>query len=359
MPVRKCSSRSRRVPSRWRWYPCALAIAAICAGGSAGDAIARGVLAVGSDADATKAAEVIVYDGGNFSILLDGAPFFSYTGGARVALGDVDANGRPDVVTGSGTNASSTILAFDDSSGTFIYGFGAFDAAFTGGVYVATGDVDGDGHADIVVGAGAGGSPVVAVFSGTDHTLLAKFFAYDAGMASGVRVATGDVNGDGHADIIVAPGPGSSPVVRVFDGVSGLKIDEFYAYAPAATNGVFVAAADVNGDGRADIVTGADAGGAPIVNVFDGASHALLQSFVAYPANFAGGVRVAAGDVDGSGKPSIATATGPGVPVEIKVFDWPSLAVPRDIFPFSTFSGGAFIAVPYPDDVIFADRFGH
>ena len=73
---------------------------------------------------------------------------------------------------------------------------------------VLPGDVNGDGFADLIVGADAGGGPRVTVFSGKDDSLLDNFFAYDPGFRGGVRVAAGDVSGNGFADILTAPGPG-------------------------------------------------------------------------------------------------------------------------------------------------------
>ena len=92
-----------------------------------------------------------------------------------------------------------------------LFDFLAFDPGFAGGVHVATGDVDGDGRADIITGAGAGGEPRVRVFSGVDGAMLSDFLAFDPGFAGGVHVATGDVDGDGRADIITVGGPGGGP----------------------------------------------------------------------------------------------------------------------------------------------------
>jgi hypothetical protein len=91
-----------------------------------------------------------------------------------------------------------------------------------------------------------------------------------------VRVAVADVNGDGMPDVITAPGPGGGPDIRVFDGRTGALIQEFMAYDPNFTGGVYVAAGDVNGDGKADIITGADAGGGPHVKVFSGQDDSVL-----------------------------------------------------------------------------------
>ena len=79
---------------------------------------------------------------------------------------------------------------------------------------MAAGDVNGDGHADIITGAGAGGGPHVSVFSGTDLSILASFFAYDPAFTGGVTVAAGDVNGDGLADIVTGAGAGGGPHVE-------------------------------------------------------------------------------------------------------------------------------------------------
>ena len=94
-----------------------------------------------------------------------------------------------------------------------------FDPAFLGGVSVTLGDVNGDGTMDIIAGAGPGGGPQVRVLSGTDLSELASFYAFDPFFSGGVRVASGDVNGDGRADIIVGAGAGAGPHVRVFSGL--------------------------------------------------------------------------------------------------------------------------------------------
>ena len=87
----------------------------------------------------------------------------------------------------------------------------AYGAAFTGGVRVATADVDGDGVQDIITAAGAGGGPHVKVFSGVDAHLLASFFAYTPSFSGGVYVAAGDVNSDGKAEIFTGPEPAAGP----------------------------------------------------------------------------------------------------------------------------------------------------
>ena len=146
--------------------------------------------------------------------------------------------------------------------------FYAYDPLFGGGVYVACGDVDGDGLADVITGAGAGGSPQVRAFSlaGGGIREIASFYAYDQTFGGGVRVAAADVNGDGMADIITGAGPGGGPHVRAFSlaGGSVTEVASFYAYDPSFTGGVFVAGGDVNGDGVAEIIAGTTRAGGPV-----------------------------------------------------------------------------------------------
>jgi hypothetical protein len=85
----------------------------------------------------------------------------------------------------------------------------------------------------------------VQVFSGKQGTVLQRFFAYGAGFTGGVRVAAADLNGDGKADIITGAGPGGGPHVRVFDGATGDPLagpaGSFFAYHPFFGGGVYVA----------------------------------------------------------------------------------------------------------------------
>src|SRR5258708_39087240 len=82
----------------------------------------------------------------------------------------------------------------------------------------AAGDVDGDGRADIITGPGSG-SLLVRLFSGRAGAKLFEPPVYDPKFKGGVRVAVWDVNGDGTPDIVAAPGKGKGQSVRVFDGV--------------------------------------------------------------------------------------------------------------------------------------------
>lgn len=250
----------------------------------------------------------------------------SFMGGVRVASGDVDGDGTADIITGAGPGAAPHVKVFDGRTGTEIRSFFAFPAAFQGGVSVAAGDVNGDGVEDIVTGVGPGGGPIVKVFDGATGAEIRSFFAYDDNFQGGVNVATGDVTGDGVEDIITGAGPGAAPHVKVFDGLTGAELSSFFAYPPSFTGGVHVAAGDLDGDGRDELITGAGPGGGPHVKVFDGASGTERASFFAYESpDFSGSVRVATSDMNRDGIADIIVGAGPGLlragTPHVKVFD--------------------------------------
>lgn len=212
--------------------------------------------------------------------------------GARVAAGDVDGDLKADYITatGPGTPSQVTVRSQDGSKQSSFSPYGNF----TGGVFVAAGDVDGDTKAEIITGADAGGGPHVIVwnFDNGQATPEMSFFAYDPTFHGGVRVAAADLTGSTKADIITATGPGGGPHVRVWDVGSGSPVEfaGWYAYAASWTGGVNVAAGEI--DGTRTVITGVGPGGGPHVRLFSTRGE-LRKEWYAYDAGFGGGVNVA------------------------------------------------------------------
>ena len=99
----------------------------------------------------------------------------------------------------------------------------------------------------------------------------------------------GIANVNGQAEIVTGAGAGGEPLVNIYSA-SGTLLKSFDAFNPTFRGGVSVAIANVNG--QAEIVTGAGAGGEPLVNVYS-SNGTLLNSFDAFDPFFAGGVGVA------------------------------------------------------------------
>ncbi len=301
-------------------------------------------LVVGADAGHEPQVRVLNANGTErFSFL---AYANTFQGGVRVATGDVNGDGVADIITGAGAGAGPHVKVFSGDDGSLLQSFFAYNPQFLGGVFVASGDINGDGRDDIITGTGSGAASHVKVFSGANGAELRSFFAYGPTFLGGVHVAAGDVNGDGLADIVTGAGAGGGSHVKVFDGNSSATLRSFFAYT-GFQGGVFVAAGDLNGDGRADIVTGADTGGASHVKVFDGQTATTLQSFFAFGPAFQGGVRVAVGDVDGDHDLDILAGAGGGS--HVKAFDGSTL---NEVSSFFAFSGGTppgvFVAAVSP-----------
>jgi subtilisin-like proprotein convertase family protein len=296
-------------------------------------------------ADAGGGPEVKVFNELTHQKLFD---FFAYDshflGGVRVALGDVTGDGIPDIVTAPGPGGGPDIRVFDGATGQKIDEFMAYSPLFTGGVFVAVADVNGDGFADIITGAGAGGGPEVKVFSGKDGHVIWDFMAYSPFFNGGVTVAGGDVNGDGFADIITGAGAGGGPHVQAYSGKNLTLLESFYAFNPTFSGGVNVAVSNVLGTGRPEIVAG-QATGQTMVSVFDGVNQKRLASFFAFNPFFLGGVRVGGiSDLNNDFGGEILVAAGPGGGPQVIAFDGITHAVLDSFYAFnSQFGGGVYV----------------
>ena len=238
------------------------------------------------------------------------------TATTRAVLADVTGDGVPDLVVGSGPGAPALVLVIDGASRQTMMTLTPFEDNFTGGTFVAAGDVDGDGRADVAVSADTTGGTRVVVFGGATGAVLASFFGIeDPAFRNGTRAAMGDVNGDGLADLAVSAGPGGGPRVALFDGASlrpggapAHLVGDFFAFEPALRDGAFVTIGDMDGDGFGDLVAGAGSGGSPRVLVISGrgllaaggaAVATPVASFFAGDPALRDGARVAAKDLDG------------------------------------------------------------
>ncbi len=254
----------------------------------------------------------------------------SYTGGVRVALGDLNGDGTNEVICGAGAGGGPNVRVFSvtPSRATMVASFFAFEPVFMGGVYVAAGNLDGNvsasGHGidDLIVSAGPGGGPRVISFSGGSNYVnlsaqLCDYFVYAPTFRGGVSVAAGNVfGGVGSPDeIITGAGPGGGPHVRAFQLSNTNRpnsVLEYMAFDPDYRSGIYVSAGDISGDGIDDIFAGSNAqpNNPSMVNVHQSnGSNTLLLPF---GQSAAGGARVGVAR-DSSNNEYMVVGSGPGV----------------------------------------------
>ncbi|MFO0797365.1 MAG: VCBS repeat-containing protein [Gemmataceae bacterium] len=308
----------------------------------------------------------------NFPVLFPDAPF---DGTYRTATGDVNGDGVEDVAVVTGPGSSVRWAVIDGRTGNTLLvpptvAFAGSDS-FTGGGFVSIGDLDGDGRGEVVLTPDQGGGARVTIFSvyNVGARVRANYLGInDPNFRGGARTALGDVNGDGRADLLVAAGFQGGPRVALYDGAkvftAGLVrlTSDFFAFDPSLRNGVFASIGDVDGDGYGDLVLGAGSGGAPAVRVLSGRTLVLgggpgaaLASpisdfFVNGDSSSRTGVRVTTKNVDGDGRSDIITGSGENQPSFMRVYAGSSVrgrsepAVIQDIDPFGVaLTEGVFV----------------
>lgn len=279
----------------------------------------------------------------------------NFLGGVRVALGDLDNDGTPEIITGPGPGRPPTVRVWNLATGAQLAGWDAFSRSFRGGIFVAAGQFDNDSSFEVVVGRGPGGDPRVRIFdvntsNGAVSYIsgpLRDFLAFKRSFTGGVRVAAGDYDGGGSAEVIAAQGIGGRNV-RIFSNIGGNRkvIDSFVPYiTPNLTNGIYVAAADINNNGRVEVITGPGQGVSANVKVWSDTNSRKMFNFYAYNPKNKVGARVAALDFNVDGRiDQIVTGPGPGIRPQVRRFSISQVLRGQFDAYQTTFKGGIFVA---------------
>ncbi len=272
-------------------------------------------------------------------------PGYNATGGGlRVAAGDLDGDGLDEIVAGLGPGGGGWIAIFDDGAHDYAFmkwiqvQWAGYNAA-NGEVWPAVGDLDGDGRAEIVAGLGAGSHGWFEIFDDAAGNFAHLAFrqvawpAYNARATSVTRPAIGNVDGVGASEIILGLGSGSNGWIEVVNGAAGgyghrswFQV-QWAGYA-AANGTTFPAAGDLDGDGRAEVVVGLGSGGSGYLEVFEDANGAfahrawLRVSWALYN-QAAGETHPAVGNIDGDARAEIVVGLGafPGAGGWFETFD--------------------------------------
>jgi uncharacterized repeat protein (TIGR01451 family) len=319
------------------------------------------ILAVGAGRHASPLVQMFRFTGAGVTQRTSGNAYApEFLGGVSTAVGDTNGDGIVDLITAAGPGGGPHVRVFSGANSAELLSFFAYDPGVRTGVEVAAGDVNGDGFADIITVPATGKSAHLRVFDGRNLNILRDVLLTGFPHADGLRIAAGDLTGDGWAEFIVGSGPGAPPLVQVINGATDALVRALTPYAAHFGGGVYVAAGDVTGDGLVEVITGAGAEGGPHVRVFDGAGGAPiagpLASFFAYDATSTNGVRVAAADLTGDGKAEILTVPASSTAANVRVFNGATGAEAAAFVALdNTFTTGASIAAANPQNRMIVD----
>jgi hypothetical protein len=215
----------------------------------------------------------------------------NFKGGVRLALLNYDNSPGLEIVAVPASNGPGEARIFD-RQGKLKKILRLENDNWRGGLVIGAGDVDGNGRPEIVIAYGQGSQPQVKII-GLDGRLFSSFFPYERSYRGGLEVVVANVDGrkDGKKDeIIVAPRSGHDPLLKIYDNRASLK-KSFLAYTKNWQGGFTLRAGDVNNDGSAEIAVGAKPGAAPHVRIFSGSGQ-IIESFYAWEESFKDGVNL-------------------------------------------------------------------
>lgn len=179
----------------------------------------------------------------------------NYQGELRVAVGDLNADGYSEIYVAPSDGYPMPLKVYTRHGRKMRHDFYPFGENYTGGFYLGTGNIDGGPYKtdELLIGAGKNSQPKVSIYN-FNLDKIDEWLAWEYWFAGGVPVTGGDVDGNGIDEIIVGAGPGKKPIVKIFDKAGTQLYDEITIYSSFDTPGIEVISADVDYDGKDDVI---------------------------------------------------------------------------------------------------------
>ncbi|WP_165371571.1 FG-GAP-like repeat-containing protein [Pseudolysobacter antarcticus] len=243
--------------------------------------------------------------------------FSAGTGPSSVTVADINGDGKPDLIVANYGDGTVSVLRNTTATSATTSSFAAQQTFVTGlsAQAVSAADVNGDGRADLIVANYSDNTVSVLLNTTTPGAASTPSFAAQHTFATGSHpysVTTTDVNGDGKLDLVIANFSSQNISVLLNTTTPGATTPSFAAGQTFATgsNPDFVSAADVNGDGKPDLLVANLLGNTLSVLLNTTVPGATAPSF-ATQQSFATGTSpqsIAIVDINGDGKPDFITA---------------------------------------------------
>lgn len=283
----------------------------------------------------------------------------NFKGGAYPAIGDINNDGKDEIVIGAGYGGGPQVRIFDKLGNSTGINFYAFEKEYTSGVDVAVCNLDNKGRNEIVVGKALEDRSDIAIYKISKKNKINKltsFTAYDESFEGGVNISCSDLNNDKRDEIVTSPGPSGRSHIRTFKYLAKKKEVVDFGLSFFAFNDDFEGGATVSAyNGK--IIVGQATGG-NLVYVYEvnrkdvrkfsklGMLDKLAPKFVrkinAFK-NFKGGVNVSIGKLD-SGKAKILVSPASNGGPTIQIFNLKGKLLKNFSAYSGDFKGGVRIA---------------
>ncbi len=273
---------------------------------------------------------------------------------------DINGDGKPDVITANRNANTISVLLNTTVTGAATGSFAAQQTFATGTnpISVTAADINGDGKPDLIVANSSVGT-ISILLNTTPPGAAVPSFAVQQTFATGSnpqQIISADINGDGKPDLITVDSSGNTVSVLLNNTVPGSLMASFGIKQSFAAGSLplAIAVADLNGDGKPDLIAAnysySASGGTISVLRNTTASGATSASFAALQSSAVGigTLSVAVADLNGDGKPDIVVANGDNASKSLSVLLNAAQCLITGTTPIGTIA----------HDIIYIDGFG-